>query len=869
MKKILFSLFILLFINSARLEAQAPQSFKYQGVARTAGGDIIKNQQIALRLSVLKGGAAGTIAYSEIHTVMVGDFGVFSLNVGQGAVQSGDFINIGWSNDEYWLSVEMDPSAGNNFQFLGSSRLLSVPYALHAETVSNRDDADADPTNEIQTLSKSGNQVSLSKNGGTFTDEVNDADADPANEIQLLSRGGDQITLSKNGGTVSVNDADASPTNELQTLSFDAQSNTLSISDGNFVTIPTGGTDADADPTNEIQMLSKSGNQVSLSKNGGTFTDEVNDADADPVNEIQNLSLSGNILTISGGNTVDFSPIASPWQKITGGILYDDGVANAASVQLSQQLRVGTNAPSSSTLNNAGLYIDYTKFDSTTVFLQGNLLKLTNDKPFSRESVLRSDSLYFFKSGIGLLFNSESSFSSELLKMEYGTAQSKLTPGSLFSTNGTYNSELHPWALTVEEKLSPSDIFTRFRIEPDSLTMWNSAKWQNAKLGTGPDGNSGELRLLDGGGLRDIVRIGSNLPLIGGGYMHLSYFDTPKVFLDAGFGNGAMWLNRNNDAVGFCATSDNFFNAGGYMCVADSFSLPQVEVWTTREVNPFTGDTESAGHLYSSSDLLAPLVKSIQDGNRIVNQMASWGMFTSEGLIVDSAPLPNDGSIVLLDPKVEIGKGMVNEGTGDFYGTNGSPNVRIGGLYDDNDEGNHGFVWVFGDNFSARAGMEVDAFTGEGIIWGDVKNFRMDHPAAKSKEIWYASLEGPEAAAYVRGSATLHNGEAFVPFPEHFTYVANPKTMTVILTPQSADTYGLAVIEKKSNGIRVKELKGGIGNFDFDWEVKCVRAGYEDYQVVREKKELNTAAKPARKIQNTETVPPSFHQDFKLRRSAE
>ncbi len=53
------------------------------------------------------------------------------------------------------------------------------------------DDADADPTNEIQALSKAGNTVSLSNNGGSFTDEVDDADADPTNEIQEKANTGE------------------------------------------------------------------------------------------------------------------------------------------------------------------------------------------------------------------------------------------------------------------------------------------------------------------------------------------------------------------------------------------------------------------------------------------------------------------------------------------------------------------------------------------------------------------------------------------------------------------------------------------------------------------------------------------------------
>jgi hypothetical protein len=51
----------------------------------------------------------------------------------------------------------------------------------------------------------------------------------------------------------------------------------------------------------------------------------------------------------------------------------------------------------------------------------------------------------------------------------------------------------------------------------------------------------------------------------------------------------------------------------------------------------------------------------------------------------------------------------------------------------------------------------------------------------------------------------------------------------------STDTYGLAVVEKNEKGFRVKEFKGGKGNFDFDYEVKAVRKGYEGFEPVRRK----------------------------------
>nr|NQU91756.1 hypothetical protein [Bacteroidota bacterium] len=39
-------------------------------------------------------------------------------------------------------------------------------YALYSENAANVDDADADPNNELQTVSKNGNTVTLSNDGG-------------------------------------------------------------------------------------------------------------------------------------------------------------------------------------------------------------------------------------------------------------------------------------------------------------------------------------------------------------------------------------------------------------------------------------------------------------------------------------------------------------------------------------------------------------------------------------------------------------------------------------------------------------------------------------------------------------------------------
>ncbi|MEZ4847738.1 MAG: hypothetical protein R3B93_03745 [Bacteroidia bacterium] len=177
-----------------------------------------------------------------------------------------------------------------------------------------------------------------------------------------------------------------------------------------------------------------------------------------------------------------------------------------------------------------------------------------------------------------------------------------------------------------------------------------------------------------------------------------------------------------------------------------------------------------------------------------------------------------------------LGKSVGNSGYMDTRGPNSNYNSRLTFL---NSFPNHGYFEVSDSSGNQQAGMYVNNL-GQGIVFGDIKSFRMTHPEKPEKEIWFASLEGPEAAAYVRGSSDLINGEASIEFPEYFRVLATSQTMTVTLTPLSADSKGLAVIEKSNEGFKVKELLQGQGNYSFDWEVKCVRKGFEDFKVVRD-----------------------------------
>lgn len=131
MKKFIILISVLLSITS--VIAQTPQAFKYQAVARDINGDVLVNKSIALKVSILKDGTSGMAVYTETHNPSTNDFGLINLEIGNGALVTGNFMNIEWGNDTYFIKIEMDATGGTNYQLMGTSQLLSVPYALYAK----------------------------------------------------------------------------------------------------------------------------------------------------------------------------------------------------------------------------------------------------------------------------------------------------------------------------------------------------------------------------------------------------------------------------------------------------------------------------------------------------------------------------------------------------------------------------------------------------------------------------------------------------------------------------------------------------------------------------------------------------------------
>jgi hypothetical protein len=123
---------LLLLAISMCAGAQSPMFFKYQAVVRDSVGLPIASSNVGIKISILKDSITGAPAYSEVHNVVTSLGGLITLNIGGGIPEQGSFINIDWGVAEYFVKVEFKPEDTDDFIFMGTSQLMSVPYALYA-----------------------------------------------------------------------------------------------------------------------------------------------------------------------------------------------------------------------------------------------------------------------------------------------------------------------------------------------------------------------------------------------------------------------------------------------------------------------------------------------------------------------------------------------------------------------------------------------------------------------------------------------------------------------------------------------------------------------------------------------------------------
>lgn len=124
---------------AAIILAQAPQAFNYQAILRNSDGTPKANETVSLQISIVND--QGVTSYLEIHNIVTSEYGLVNVVIGQGT--SSDILSsVDWANGPHFLDIIVNGEA------MGTSPLLSVPYALFAASGNKGPQGDPGPAGE-------------------------------------------------------------------------------------------------------------------------------------------------------------------------------------------------------------------------------------------------------------------------------------------------------------------------------------------------------------------------------------------------------------------------------------------------------------------------------------------------------------------------------------------------------------------------------------------------------------------------------------------------------------------------------------------------------------------------------------------------
>lgn len=243
MKKITF-LLIGIFLFQYLISQDVPTMITYQGKLLENGSPVNETKEITFTI--------GT--WSETHDVTINN-GLYAVNLGEGIPIP---LEIFENNSEVELQISIEGT-----DLSPHTDILSVPYAFIAKKAYEADNVFSGNYNDLENKPSIPTNVSDLTNDAGYITSPDDADADATNELQTLSVNDHELTISGGNSVTLTGGTDS------QTLAVN--NHTLSISNGNSVTLPDEINDADADPSNEIQTLSMNNYNLSIS-NGNSVT---------------------------------------------------------------------------------------------------------------------------------------------------------------------------------------------------------------------------------------------------------------------------------------------------------------------------------------------------------------------------------------------------------------------------------------------------------------------------------------------------------------------------------------------------------------------------------------------------------------------
>lgn len=91
-----------------------------------------------MKISLHSQSPTGPALYTETFQPTSSESGLVNIEIGKGNAVAENFSTLDWSTGgPYYIEVSIDKAGGANYISMGTSQLLSVPYALYAKTAGN------------------------------------------------------------------------------------------------------------------------------------------------------------------------------------------------------------------------------------------------------------------------------------------------------------------------------------------------------------------------------------------------------------------------------------------------------------------------------------------------------------------------------------------------------------------------------------------------------------------------------------------------------------------------------------------------------------------------------------------------------------
>jgi hypothetical protein len=172
MKKIILTVLVAVIADLLHSQVAPPQGINYQAIARNTSGVEMTNSALTVRISIATDQAASNIVFQESHSVTTNAFGLFNLVIGSGTqLSTNGFSAISWATSAYYLKVEVD--AGSGFTDMGTTQLMSVPYALYAAASAGGPTGPMGPTGPQGTAGTNGTNGATGPTGASGTNGTN------------------------------------------------------------------------------------------------------------------------------------------------------------------------------------------------------------------------------------------------------------------------------------------------------------------------------------------------------------------------------------------------------------------------------------------------------------------------------------------------------------------------------------------------------------------------------------------------------------------------------------------------------------------------------------------------------------------------